>query len=145
MGDCYVCMEHTVTKSPCECTTMYLCENCLVKLKLYKHSHCTICHSLYPLTKTEVVDLELFLEETEREQKCTYTPFCCRTYEEIRNPKHCCTDMLFHTICNLSLTYVTCFIWDRCTNDSFISSLVISLVVYVFLSSFLIMMCRRAQ
>ena len=41
-GNCYICMEETYSKSPCECQTP-ICENCFQIEKDVRNYNCSIC------------------------------------------------------------------------------------------------------
>jgi hypothetical protein len=50
MNKCYVCIEETIYKSPCECK-LYLCKECFKRLLKNNINKCTICKSNYETKK----------------------------------------------------------------------------------------------
>ena len=52
--ECYICMEHCVTKSPCECKS-HVHQHCLIQfVETSGKTHCTICQGQYPVPPPKV-------------------------------------------------------------------------------------------
>ena len=87
MNKCYVCMEETIYKSPCECK-LFLCKDCFKKLLKNNIKICTICKNNFeskkillskcsdlkfrnsPKVKSVIIDLsEINISEEEEEEE----------------------------------------------------------------------------
>lgn len=85
MNKCYICLEETEFKSPCNCQ-LYLCKECFKKLLKKKNEQCTICRSNYenknilclknielkrrnsPLSKSLIIDIsEINISESDED------------------------------------------------------------------------------
>ena len=54
---CYTCCEtNRIFKSPCKCTSLYVCSDCFEKLR--KNKKCTACNSIFVTSNDCVIDIK---------------------------------------------------------------------------------------
>lgn len=138
MGECYICLEETFFQSPCKCTNLPLCENCLEKLRIYNYKECKVCKEKYPLREEEVIDIKI--EEIQRPTVHRYTPYCCRRYLEKTNVVFCFIDILINILAFLFVLFtMSCLLlhFDKyqCTDpEALLISFFPSLISYIVVS-----------
>lgn len=143
MNECYICLEFTDQNSPCKCIGLHLCENCLLKLKLYNYKECTLCRDVFPIHEDEIIDIELFVNGLDPPSDCTCKPICCRRGAARRDPKYCGLDTLINACGVISLTFFICFLRGGCDDKGILGSFVFSIVVYTAFASLLVLYTNR--
>jgi len=141
MDECYICLEYTDQTSPCKCTSRFLCENCLLKLKLYDYKQCTVCKDAFPINDDEIIDIDLLVIDPPSD--CTCKPICCRRGAARRDPKYCGLDTLIYVCGVVSLTFFICILRGGCDDKGIMGSFVLSIVAYSFVASLLLWYTNR--
>lgn len=136
IGDCFICFEETPLLSPCLCKNVYLCENCLEKLRIYNFTECKVCNSEYPKKNYQTeIDINFLLNE-ERHPNYSLTPCCFRPRSERGNPKYCLFDMFTHLICiYLIMITISCVSNDsECYGIQVLWFTLPALIIYIIIS-----------
>lgn len=111
---CYICCEETKFISPCQCNGLYLCLDCLEKLRIYKFRNCTICEYPYPPPESGYDDesvmskeeIDAILDRLEaRDSMWHLFPVNCRP-RRYREKRILFLELSFHGICIYGLSCV---------------------------------------
>lgn len=144
-GECYICLEDTPLLSQCLCKKRFLCENCMEKLRIYKHKQCTVCHAYYPkILEEEHIDIH-FVVEQEVEKDFCCTPCCFRPKRERHKPKYCLLDFMTHVCCiYLMMLTGSCVstLNHQCYGWNIVNYFFPALITYMLIC-FLLVMVRR--
>lgn len=138
MGECYICLEETFFQSPCKCINRPLCENCLEKLRIYNYKECKVCKEKFPPREEEVIEIKI--EQIQRPNEHTYTPYCCRAYLEKSHPIVCIIDLIINLLAFFFVLFVlSCLLIDTgdysCTDPrALMFTFFPSLISYIVIS-----------
>ena len=144
-GECFICLEETPLLSPCLCKNVYLCENCVVKLRLYNFNECKVCGSDYPEPFETDIDINIILTN-ERGDKFSFLPCCLRPRSSRGDFKQCVFDFFIHTLCiYLIMVLISCSVTfdSYCYGQSLIWYFIPSLLIYIMSVTFLSSVRRR--
>lgn len=139
-GECYICLEETPLLSQCDCVELYLCENCIEKLRIYGFKNCTVCRAKYPKFYEEIIDIDIDFDIQPDTNTCK--PCCLRGRSERH---HCMFDFAFHTLIVSALTIATSCINNhtrQCYGWAAFDYLLPCIIAYFCICAILTSICR---